>query len=258
MRATDQWMQRPSSRRQRALRALGEMKGYALPRWQKRLSIAIVGDIDVADSRGRVVRSLDVECRILGNPHVDDISVVIDLGGRRRDGCAQNLSCTAGSSGDGHDDGARILLLTATIILLAGAWREAAPRTKLFLLHNIANQHEMADGRARAHAKAAQQCEATDAMLARFSAERTKTQGGTVGARNARTRAIRRSIERAISGWFIVGAGRRSSMPAGGMRGRQQRETRARRAAARAPRLRALQCLVSGESCPTWENRRRK
>jgi hypothetical protein len=47
-------------------------------------------------------------------------------------------------------------------------------------------------------------------------------------------------------------------MVAGAMRGRQRRETRARRAAARAPSLRALQYLVSGESCPTSDNRRRK
>ena len=173
MRATDQWMQRPSPRRQRALRALGEMKGYALPRWQKRLSIAIVGDIDVADSRGRVVRSLDVECRILGNPHVDDISVVIDLGGGDVTGALKIYHALRAHPATVTTTARGYCCSSATIILLAGSWREAAAGTRL-LLHSVAI---WPNGRwtSRTHAKAAQQCEATDAMLARFYAERTNT-----------------------------------------------------------------------------------
>ena len=173
MRATDQWMQRPSPRRQRALRALGEMKGYALPRWQKRLSIAIVGDIDVADSRGRVVRSLDVECRILGNPHVDDISVVIDSGGGDVTGALKIYHALRAHPATVTTTARGYCCSSATIILLAGSWREAAAGTRL-LLHSVAIRP---NGRwtSRTHAKAAQQCEATDAMLAQFYAERTNT-----------------------------------------------------------------------------------
>ena len=78
MRAADVerlFRQLDSPRRRRALAALGRMKGYARPRWQKGLRLEIVGDIDVADARGRIVKSADIEATVACNPHVDNITV---------------------------------------------------------------------------------------------------------------------------------------------------------------------------------------
>jgi ATP-dependent protease ClpP protease subunit len=66
-------------RRIRALRALGEMKGYQRLARDRRLQIKINGNIGMEpDIKGRVVDPLDVEMRLAANPRATDIDVEID------------------------------------------------------------------------------------------------------------------------------------------------------------------------------------
>ena len=172
MRATDERMQRPRPRRQRALRALGTMRGFGLPRWRTTLRIEIVGGIDVADEQGRICKSLDIEMRIAANPHVSDIDVTINSiggdvkGAMRIFNALQRHPASVTTIARGHCASA------ATIILLAGSWRECEPGTKL-QLHSVAIKPSNRRWTAKTHEWAAKRCAETDAWLAKLFAERT-------------------------------------------------------------------------------------
>ena len=162
-----------SPRRRQALASIGKMRGFQRPRWQTGLRISIDGDIDVADARGRIVHSQAIEATIACNPHVDDITVMINsCGGDVRGALAiyralQRHPASVTTIARGYCASA------ATIVLLAGSWREAAAGTKL-LLHSVAIRPSDRRWTHRTHAWAAQECAATDEWLAGFYAERTR------------------------------------------------------------------------------------
>ena len=160
-------------RRQRGLATIGKMKGFALPKWRTRLHLEIVGNIDCKDEHGLIVRSRDVEAQIATNGHVHEIILVIDSDGGCVDGAlrihralmkhrARKLAFVVGHC-----------CSAAMLCLLAADHREAGPDAK-FLLHSVSIVPGRRWTKAR-HAKAAAECERTDAQLAALFAERTGT-----------------------------------------------------------------------------------
>jgi ATP-dependent protease ClpP protease subunit len=172
MRATDERMQRPRPRRQRALRALGTMRGFGLPRWRTTLHLTIDGGIDVADERGLICKSLDIEMRIAANPHVSNIDVTIDSIGGDVQGAMRIYHALRAHPATVTTTARGYCCSSATVVLLAGAWRECEPGTKL-QLHSVAIKPSNRRWTAKTHEWAAKRCAATDAMLLDLYAQRT-------------------------------------------------------------------------------------
>ena len=161
-------------RRQRALRTIGAMRGFAVPRWRTTLRIEIVGGIDVADEQGRICKSLEVEARLAANPHVDAINVAIGSIGGDVQGAMRIYHALRAHPATVTTTARGYCCSSATVVLLAGAWRECEPGTKL-QLHSVAIKPSNRRWTAKTHEWAAKRCAETDAMLARFYAERTNT-----------------------------------------------------------------------------------
>ena len=207
-------------RRQRALRTIGAMRNFGLPRWRTTLRIEIVGGIDVADERGLICKSLDIEMRIAANPHVSDIDVTIDSIGGDVKGAMRIYHALRAHPATVTTTARGYCCSSATIILLAGSWREAAAGTKL-LLHSVAIRPSDRRWTHRAHAWAAQEWAATDEWLAGFYAERTrgKIELWRQEMKNEGYMSIDRACDLGLvycqSGEAIIHAGRRYAWPRG-------------------------------------------
>ena len=208
-----------SPRRRQALASIGKMRGFQRPRWQTGLRISIDGDIDVADSRGRIVHSQAIEATVACNPHVDDITVVIESGGGDMRGALAIFRALQRHPASVTTIARGYCASAATIILMAGTWREAAPGARL-LMHSVAIKPNDSRWTSKTHAWAAQECEATDAWLARFYAERThgkvelwQREMKSEGYMSV-DRALALGVVYCVEGEAIVHRGRRYAWPA--------------------------------------------
>jgi ATP-dependent protease ClpP protease subunit len=172
-------------KRLKALRAIGELKGFALPKWQKQLDIDVKGAIGSRDHKGRIVNSLEIEARLAANPHVEVVRVTIDSPGgyvkqsQRIHHALRNHGAYIETTVDG------LAASAAVDVLMAGDWREAWMESQI-MIHPCGLVPSERDNSTRW----------TAARLHKFAHVLAQTDDYLIDQMVARTGAARKRIER--------------------------------------------------------------